>query len=395
MSLEAIGPIAHLSFSGDFGGREKVALLLAQGMQKENIKGFLYIFIEKRAGEGRNAHLMLALKKIEKNKRIFEEHNRFSFHLLRKMTKQLTADGVGIVHCHCYKSLAYILLARLLGFWKGVVFFTLHGLILGSDIRSKMIKLVQYTGMRMADGIIGCSHEVLKNTVPEGWSKNQHVIVNGIETVATSYDEIQNKKADARTKIIARLGLRDDALIAINVGRLTPQKNFSLYLQLIEKRKNDAVCDNVQYLIVGNGEMSESLYNEALARSISGDVVFTGFVAEIEEIYLAADLLIQTSVWEGTPMCLLEARSYGLPSIVPDVGGNIEVLTTGQDGFLFPKNDLGELDVFLEMYIKSSELREIHGRRAFDDILARYSVDTWVERHLQFYCSLQKKQLGA
>jgi L-malate glycosyltransferase len=394
MNPEEIDSVAHVSFSGDFGGREKVALQLAQGMQRTNCDGFLYLVIEKRAGQARNKNLLSIVGNNCKALRLFETSSRFSFSLLRKLAKQLTADEVRIAHCHCYKSLCYLLMVRFLGFWKGCICFTLHGLILRGGIGANIIRLGQNIGIRLVDGVIGCSREVLESSVSSRLRLETEVLVNAIDTNAKSWDEIRRRKKKARAALLSRFGLMKDAVILINVGRLTPQKNFPLFLQLIEHRLLHESDDECQYLIVGNGDLHDALVVEAKSRGITDRVVFAGFVADMETLYLGADMLVQTSLWEGTPMCLLEARSYGLPAIVPDVGGNSDVLTSGKDGFLFRTCELLQLANYLKIYLENRDLLEMHGRCAFKDTKTRFGVDRWVEQHLKFYTKLQHNHAG-
>lgn len=389
-----INSIAHVSFSGDFGGRENVALQLFRGMQQGSYRCFLYLVVEKRAGKIRNEHLLSAVGEKEKEVRFFNTYDRFSFPLLQKLAKQLLEDKVEVAHCHCYKSLCYLLLARFFRLWRGAVCFTLHGLILGGGARANAIRLGQSIGIRLVDGIIGCSREVLENSVPSNCRQEQKIIINGIDIAVKSYDEIKDIKEKARAALVSRFGLRNEAFIIINVGRLTPQKNFSLFLQLIEHRLLHEENDECAYLVVGNGELRDSLIAEAQSRLVDNRVVFTGFVQDMERLYLGADLLVQTSVWEGTPMCLLEARSYGLPAIVPDVGGNSDVLTNNKDGFLFPNGDLLQLADNLKKYLVHRELCDKHGQVAFHDIVARFGLARSAEKHLAFYTLLHQKCIG-
>ena len=381
--------VAHLSFSGDFGGREKVVLQLIRGMRGKGDPGLGYFFIEKRAGQLRNTHLLSALVGLENKLQCFQATGRFSPLLLLKMVKRLKEDGVYVAHCHCYKSLCYVLLARLLRLWRGRVCFTLHGLLLGTGFSADVIRLGQGLGMRMADGIIGCSEEILASSVPVEWQKKQVVIINAIETSFASYHDVMGARRRARQEIVARFNLREDDCIVINVGRLTAQKNFSLFLRLIEQRKKKG-GDVCRYLIVGNGELHESLVAEAYDRKVDDRLVFTGFVQDMEQIYLGADLLVQTSVWEGTPMCLLEARSCALPVIAPDVGGNGGVITSGRDGFLYPEGDLSRLARLFEKYMQDKNLMVDHGGCGFNDTLARFTIDDWIKKHFRFYARLGK-----
>lgn len=386
-SVAAPPVVGHLSFSGDFGGREKVAASLYSSMNEISPSCFLYMIIEERHGADRNRNLLDCLKNIGVNPRFLRTYSRFEVRLLRELSGLLHKDGVGVLHCHCYKSLFYVLLMRSLGMIDGVVVYTLHGLILEDGFFSSIIKAVQNLGVRMCDGVVGCSREILDSSgggVPKNRSS---VIINAIDCPGQDFDSVLGRRESARKKLVSCYRLDADKPIVINVGRLCPQKNFSLYLKMIEAFSASGK-EIPTFLLIGNGELEEKLRNEALERGVEDKVVFTGFVSDMETVYLGADLLVQTSFWEGTPMCLLEARSYGLPVVAPMVGGNCDVVNDSRDGFMFSS---GNLDVLLAKtleYISDPQIRAEHGRLAFEDVRKRFNTHEWALKHFDFYSRL-------
>ncbi|THB75657.1 MAG: glycosyltransferase family 1 protein [Desulfobulbaceae bacterium] len=377
--------IAHLSFSGDFGGREKVVAQLVKGFQAVGIKTYLYLIIENRAGNKRLERLYKSLQIESLEYRRFETHRRLSISLLKEICRRLHRDSVKIAHCHCYKSLFYMHISRLLGLWQGQVYFTLHGLIVGNSINDQMIKTCQYLGIRLCDGVIGCSKEVLESTMNGDLKEKSTTIINGISVKETDFQHLIEKKRASKKKILAKYHLSENSLLIINVGRLTAQKNFPLYLQLVEQRTQLPNHEKCRFLVVGDGELRESLKGQVQTRGIENNVIFTGFVADMDEMYLGADILIQTSIWEGTPMCLLEARSLGLPVIASNVGGNSDIITDGENGFLVESGNVEQFIGALGHYMDDEKLRLDHGRKGYEDTLRSFGVKKWVSNHLEFY----------
>src|SRR6202043_3420052 len=54
---------------------------------------------------------------------------------------------------------------------------------------------------------------------------------------------------------------------------------------------------------------------------LHGKVVLTGWKRDLTEVYADLDLLLLTSINEGTPLALLEAMASGRSFIAADVGG--------------------------------------------------------------------------
>ena len=386
--ISALPAVAHLSFSGDFGGREKVAISLYNSMREAGRTCYLYMIIEERHGADRNENLLSCMGKSRDDCRFFRTNARFEVRVVRELAAQLRKDNVGVFHCHCYKSLFNVLLMRSLGMINGIVVYTLHGLIIKSGFFSTFIKIVQSIGLRRSNGVVGCSREILDSSMGVSDSHRATVIINAIESPEQNYESVAKCKAVARSVLINRWNLDPSKPIVINVGRLCPQKNFPLYLELIESMTASGL-NMPNFLLIGNGELEEELKTEAEDRKVKDEVVFTGFVSDMDIVYLGADLLVQTSFWEGTPMCLLEARSYGLPTVAPAVGGNVDVVNDGRDGFMFDSGDLDVLHERTHLYLTDSRLRYEHGRLAFLDVQDRFNPRQWALQHFDFYRTLK------
>ncbi|GFK93901.1 Alpha-monoglucosyldiacylglycerol synthase [Fundidesulfovibrio magnetotacticus] len=382
--------VVHLSFSGDFGGREKAASWLCRAMRQEGVFSMLYIVVETRNGSKRNSNLFNALGDTVSLCRFFQTHKRFSFSLVSQLYEALLEYDASILHCHCYKSLFYALLLKFTGRFSGPVVYTLHGIELPFGFGATLIKAFQRIGLHFADGVVGCSREVLERTLPKRKSRPHMVIVNAIDVPLGGFESAREGHTDARTSLARTLGFDQTRPLVINIGRLCPQKNFHLFLQLIKCLSGMKYeGPEAMFLIAGEGPLRAELEAETDRLDIRNNVHFAGFVTDMDRLYRAADLLIQTSTWEGTPMCLLEARAHGLPVIAPAVGGNVDVVRDGLDGTLYPVNDLAALTRASVSYLCDQNLREEHGRMAFEHTRHAFDPGRWARRHFSFYHQLR------
>lgn len=107
------------------------------------------------------------------------------------------------------------------------------------------------------------------------------------------------------------------------IGRLDPyHKGLDLMIQAIALKKDLLIANNCEFAlygpdILGRGDKVRSLINDngvgdlvRLYPEVSGD--------KKKNIFLDTDIFIQTSRFEGMPMGILEALSYGLPVLVTD-----------------------------------------------------------------------------
>ncbi len=122
------------------------------------------------------------------------------------------------------------------------------------------------------------------------------------------------------------------------VGRLDHQKGFDLMLPIWQ----DFVSKNPGWTLViaGKGEQRHALEGQVRKLKISGSVMLTGKVTNIDDYYRDSDIVLMTSRYEGLPLVLLEAKSWSLPVIAYDCPtGPREIITPGEDGFLIAPND--------------------------------------------------------
>ncbi|WP_241575463.1 glycosyltransferase, partial [Rosenbergiella nectarea] len=101
--------------------------------------------------------------------------------------------------------------------------------------------------------------------------------------------------------------------IVIAIGRLSYQKNFS--------RLIDIWCEmdtiGWELKIIGDGEDKINLLTKINKRNCNNINIINATKA-IENYYKDAALLVMTSRYEGLPMVLIEAKSFGLPVIAFD-----------------------------------------------------------------------------
>jgi len=190
------------------------------------------------------------------------------------------------------------------------------------------------------------------------------LIQNAVDTAR--YSKSRGTRAEARRK----LGLPAGAPVVAGVGRLNPQKNFSLFLEVageVSKRHPDAV-----FLLAGEGPEEELLRRRGAG--LGERLVFSGYVADTRLVYLAADVLLMPSLFEGLPMTLLEAMAMEVPVVASALDGIAEVVGDGTDGFLVPSGACGHFADRVCRLLEDPELAARIGRAASEKISFRFSA---------------------
>ena len=135
-----------------------------------------------------------------------------------------------------------------------------------------------------------------------------------------------------------RLGVSDSTTLYGFVGRLTKIKNASLLLRAFSKVMRNSGMD-ARLVVVGDGELSQSLKQLVCELGISDYVLFCGWVLDQAKIFSDLDVTCLSSYNEGSPVCLIESLASGIPVIATRVGGVSDIVTDGEDGELVESDD--------------------------------------------------------
>ena len=117
---------------------------------------------------------------------------------------------------------------------------------------------------------------------------------------------------DIRNNIRKELNI-GKAYVIGHVGRFTVEKNHSFIIDCfreIKKVKKDA-----KLLLVGDGPLKRTIEEKVVNSGLKDDVIFTGNVKDVQNMYNAMDIFILPSLFEGLPVTGVEAQICGLPSI--------------------------------------------------------------------------------
>jgi glycosyltransferase involved in cell wall biosynthesis len=110
----------------------------------------------------------------------------------------------------------------------------------------------------------------------------------------------------------------------LNVGRIVPQKGLQFLIEAFKRIKTDK-----QLVVVGSAGFSDE-YMSTLMNLAKGDnrVHFLGFQSgdTLDQLYANAYLYVHPSEYEGLPVVILEAMSFGLAPLVSDIPANVEAI---------------------------------------------------------------------
>ena len=141
--------------------------------------------------------------------------------------------------------------------------------------------------------------------------------------------------------------------IVLSVGRLTYQKGFDVMIEIWKKINNN----DWKLYIVGGGE-DELQLKEKIKNC--ENVSILPATNKIEEYYKRAKFYLSTSRFEGLPMTMIEAQSFGVPIISFDYNtGPKDIIQNDENGFLIENNNTDKFcDYVIRLMSDEEKIKE-------------------------------------
>lgn len=158
-----------------------------------------------------------------------------------------------------------------------------------------------------------------------GRNVNINIVPNGVDF------GIYRKNDTIRRNMRSKYNITDDTILLGFCGRLCRQKNPELLIDIIAELKNHSVY---KLLIVGDGELMESLQQRAVDCNVKDRILFVGATGNTNEYYQMMDCFVLPSRFEGFGIVLLEAQAAGLRCYTTDKVVPNETNVTGRVTFI-------------------------------------------------------------
>lgn len=178
----------------------------------------------------------------------------------------------------------------------------------------------------------------------------------------------------------------------IYVGRKDiNHKGLDLLIKACYYIRDDLISLNVTINIYGPNSSDDEMINSMISNyKLNGIIINNGplFNKEKEKKLLCADAFIQTSRYEGFPMSLLEAFSYGLPVLITDGTNLAQIVQKNNAGFTC-KTSIDEISSMIKTAIYSDDISAMC--KNSKKLSKFYSWDSISKETLELYSNLIKE----
>jgi glycosyltransferase involved in cell wall biosynthesis len=225
---------------------------------------------------------------------------------------------------------------------------------------------------RTADAYVAISPAIRRELELAGYDPRRiHDIPNGVPVPLSAWRQ---------------RGTAGGPRVAVYTGRLAEEKGLDVLIAAWPMvQRSHPGC---RLILVGEGPMRRMLEEQAGALGVREVIEFRGAVADVTETLREADLYVLPSREEGMSIALLEAMALGMPVVASDIPGNRGIIRHGKTGMLVAAGEPEALARGIHASWEGYESACARGRRAREDVAARFSIASVVRKHIELFESL-------
>jgi glycosyltransferase involved in cell wall biosynthesis len=183
------------------------------------------------------------------------------------------------------------------------------------------------------------------------------------------------------------------------VGRFTAIKAPGSFLHCVPLVTN--IFPEARFVMVGGGDLRAECEQRIAREELRNSVALLGWRRSLAKIYADLDVVVCTSISEGTPVALLEAMACGKPIVSPDVGGvrdlmvgpavPFEGIEVFQNGILV-RRDVKLLASAIRYLLENPELRQVMGQAGREFVRERFSQHRLADDLEHIYVALARSK---
>ena len=215
-----------------------------------------------------------------------------------------------------------------------------------------------------------------------GFEKEVRVISNGVDL---TYFKPASEQPGLRDKYRIPAGP-----ILLYVGRMDREKNLDRVLRALPAAQAKA---KFTFVIVGRGEEGERIRQLAQELKLGQGIVFAGYIPneDLPAIYRVGSCFIMAGTAELQSLVTMEAMATGLPVIAADALALPELVHDGDNGFLFPPEDIAALSDRMVRIFSDEDSRQRMGRKSLE-IIQEHDINKSMDKFEALYRSLVSHQ---
>ena len=358
--------IVHILPKFDTGGAEKFCVDMCNTLAKESQNEVFLVVLgtidddEILAKQVQESVKLIALNKRGKSLKVIYD--------LYALLKEIKPD---VTHTHM-RAQAYAGIPLIATGIPNI--HTIHNLA-HKEIGAKIRKFYNFLYHKFNFTPVAISEEVLLSMHEEYGVEFNEKIDNGAKALTKS-PLFEETKA-----YFESLKESEDTKIFVSVGRLSDQKNYLLMIEVFQALFEEGL--DAKLLIIGS-KTNDKPYADRCQEAITQkDKIFLlGEKSNIGDYLYNCDAFLLSSIYEGMPISILEAMSAGKPTISTPVGGVVDIIEDGVNGYLSDDVSVESYKAVLKRYLKNPTHDAVKTKAIFDQ---HFSIQQTADNYMALY----------
>ncbi len=316
--------------------------------------------------------------------------------LTERILQAVAIEKPDVLHAHspALNGLAALRAAKICGlpvvyeiraFWEDAAVD--HGTCKEGDLRYQLTRQMENYVVKRANAVTTICEGLRQDLVSRGFDAHKFTVIPN----AVNIEQFQ-LSGSRDTVLEQQLGLQDCLVLGF-LGSFYAYEGLDLAIKALPAVI--AVQPKVRLLLVGGGPQQAKLEQLTEELGLSKFVIFTGRVphSAVDRYYSLVDLLIYPRKSMRltdlvTPLKPLEAMAQGKLVLASDVGGHQELIRDGENGFLFPADNVQAFsDKIIELTQQSAAWPQVIAQgRQFVEQVRNWRVS--VSHYLPLYQQL-------
>ena len=295
---------------------------------------------------------------------------------IRKIIKEFRPD---ILHTHTFKAGLLGRIAALSVLKRPYLVHTFHGHLLQGYLGGFKLRVLKFLERVLAvktDVLVSVGEKVKDDLIQIGVGSRDK-----FEVVPPGFPM---KEFPIVTRSVSSLD--SQILKCAWIGRIVEVKAPERILEIA--RFFSKGHSGVQFLIAGDGPLRAKIQLQSELESLP--IKFLGWTGDIHKLLREVDLLILTSVNEGTPVSIIEAQRLGIPVVSTDVGSVHEIVSSEKSGYVigYEPSRFAQL---IESFASNRDKLKDFSREALRFSGNKFAPERLAQDHIRIYKSLTAK----
>lgn len=177
----------------------------------------------------------------------------------------------------------------------------------------------------------------------------------------------------------------------ISVGRLSPEKEFIKFLDIVKILKEK--LPKIKVGIAGKGPEKGKLQKKIKELSLENNVDLLGYIKNVARFYNSGKIFVSCSSTEGLPRAVIEAMACGVPCVISNIGDIEDLVKNEENGFLV--DDYSNKDEFVNKIMLLLSDRNLYNHFSIKSIIYAkenysYQAAIYVWENI-IKCTIQEK----